>query len=152
MDDDTRILRLSAAICLAPMLAAAVCAAGIGILLAASGDFHDALGLVGLAAMFGVSLGLGLGLPAMLLIGLPTHAWLRWTGRASIYAYATTGIAPGVLAALVLLFNLPPPPGSWEGPAFVAFIGAITGAVSGGLFWWIRRPDLDRPNLATPQA
>jgi hypothetical protein len=149
MDDGSRSVRLPAAIFAAPMFAAVMCAMALGVVTTCPGEYCQP-GTIGLAAVFGTAAGLGIGVPVMLVIGLPVHALLRWARWDSVRAYALAGALPGAVGAKALLLHLGPT--QPEGVAVLYLIGAATGVLSAVLFWWIRRPDLDPPNPATSPA
>ncbi len=122
------------------------------------------LGLVG-AAMVGAWLGAVVGIPTMLLIGLPLHAYFQSRGMTTLAPYAFGGALAGVLAALA--FMLWPPAGSdflswpdfvsrwsnlvssWETPAKVLFFGGLTGVLAASTFWGLSQLHRIVPNLDT---
>lgn len=148
MDEETRRLRLSTAVFVAPAAGSLGCALALATVLSCPGEYCNAAAF-GLATVYGMAIGICLGIPAMVLIGLPAHTLLVLARRLTLLPYALAGIPAGIAAALVLERFMPIPDAT--GLAFLAAIGAGTGAVSAALFWLLRRPDLD-PNLATPAA
>lgn len=150
MDEGARIRRLFAAGFAAPLLGGSACTIVLSLLAMCPGQSCDVvlLSQVALAGAFG---GLIVGIPAMLLFGMPAHAWLWSTGRKKIWHYAIAGVLVGVLTSGAIAALYVSPFGSGDLPfPRLAIIGSGTGAVSAVVFWLIRRPDRDEPNPPTP--
>ena len=105
-------------------------------------------------AMFfsGAVFGAAIGWPAMLLFGLPAHAFLYKRRSHKIGGYLLAGALLGVLATVVITVlsmigsrdllgaNLLFTSGVFGVILLLASIGASS------IFWWIRRPDRDVPS------
>jgi hypothetical protein len=76
-------------------------------------------------------------LGSSILIGLPLTAVLRRRGRESRIAYIASGAAAGYIIPPAILFLMSAQDGYW-----IAFLGAIGGAVTGRT-WWISARDPD---------
>jgi hypothetical protein len=160
-----RTVALLVACVLAPVIAVTVGAiAFFADELLDTGEYS--LGFAG-AAIVGAWLGVVVGIPAMLLVGLPMHFHFQRRGITGAAPYALGGAVAGILASLV--FMLAPPPNGWrslsdmasrwwslveywEMPAKVLTFGALTGVLAAWIFWllWLlRRPTA---NLATPAS
>lgn len=110
----------------------------------------------------GAFVGGTVGIPAMLVAGLPAHALLYHRGLRSPVIYALAGALAGLAAALVAgqlgvldIFNsdLPAeeePPNGLMSAVWMFPQAAVFGACSALGFWLIRRPDRDAPNPPTP--
>jgi len=91
-----------------------------------------------------------LGVPAMVLFGLPIHSILLAFGYRSAWHYSLMGALAGmVVGAIVLLWlsDAPAETTNWA-PSFA--LGSFTGALSALTFWLVRRPDRDAANPARP--
>ena len=159
-----RSIALALACILAPVLAVTIgTIAFVGELGAAS---EYSLGLVG-AAMVGVWIGVVVGIPTMLLVGLPLHAHFQRRGMTGLAPYALGGAIAGVFASLA--FVLAPPPNGWqswshmvsgwwrlvlhwETPTKVIVFGALTGALAASVFWllWLLRRPAPNPTTSSP--
>jgi hypothetical protein len=148
MDDEARRLRLTTAVFVAPALGSLGCALALAFATSCPGEFCNSAAF-SLATAYGMSIGICLGIPAMILIGLPVHTLLVGARRITLLPYALAGMPAGIGAALVLERFMPMSDAT--SVAMLAAIGAGTGAASAALFWLLRRPDLD-PNLATPAS
>lgn len=108
------------------------------------------------AALFGAWFGGVIGIPTMLLIGLPLHFYFQSRGMKGLTPYAIGGAIAGLLAAL--FFMMWPPAESWSifvsrfsgiilGAYFakVLTFGALTGILAASLFWMLQR--LGGPSL-----
>jgi hypothetical protein len=91
-----------------------------------SANFLDGLAFVALYAAF-------VGPAISLTMGAALHAFLVDAKATSLTPYLIAGMAPGALLLLV---------GAIQGePNLIAWMMAMSGACSAGLFWLIRRPD-----------
>lgn len=176
---NSRLGKTIGAILFAPimggLLVGFILAMGLAFLGAPSGEQRAIVQVAFLGAVL-------LGIPITLITGLPAHAlmlamrWTRW------WSYAIAGGACGILCALVLYRNWYLLEILWgfgrssEGvdcldasgqpaicPDQVAITAAyikfavfliVGGGITGVCGWFIRRPDLDRANMASakPQA
>jgi hypothetical protein len=102
--------------------------------------------------LFAAMYGAGIGWPAMLLFGLPAHAFLYRRRSHKIGGYLLSGALLGILATVVITLlqilsttNLMGFDLLYSGGVLgvILLLCAITGA---GIFWWIRRPDRDVPS------
>lgn len=124
--------RLVAATLAAPLLGAA--GAAMTALPAICGEEISCAPIsFGFAALFGAWFGLFIGLPAMVLLGLPIHALLVKRRTTSVFAYAGAGAVVGAAVSLAY-FTL-------QATAFWVALGAGAGALASAIFWLIRRPD-----------
>lgn len=102
------------------------------------------------AALFGAWFGGVIGIPTMLLIGLPLHFYFQSRGMNGLTPYAIGGAIAGLIAAL--FFLMWPPAESWSifasrftatlfggYSAKVFFFGALTGVLAAWLFWMLHR-------------
>ncbi len=140
--------RLAVAVCAAPVAAfaiASVCAAALMRCV----DEMCVPALLPYGAMYGVMLGLALGWPTMMLIGLPLHGWLLRHVRTGVLSYVLAGavaaMAPTLASEAVAFAQSP----ADRPAAAVLIFGAATGVLCGLLFWLIRRPDRDAANPPT---
>lgn len=97
----------------------------------------------------GLWLGILIGLPCVLLLGLSAHGLLRLLSRVSRWDYvaagAACGIVPAALAQLYMVTN-------WNASlALLIFAAWISGPIAAYIFWLIRRPDRDEPPAHMPQ-
>ena len=90
----------------------------------------------------GAVVGLVLGLPVILLVGLPAHAFLYRRGWVSLAPYLVVGAAAGILP--VLAVNSP---AASEYSLFISnvtlFLVWLGGPLAAWFAWLIRRPDRD---------
>lgn len=156
-------IRLILAMLLSPVVAAAIAAIIIGILVGGvdamsscydppyehpcgAANFGDMLHFTGVASVLGGMLGAIIGWPTMLIGGLPAHAYLTRTNRTHSWIYIILGLVIGSLAMMVYfaivgdLIDLLTGEGGW-----LALSGPLSGALTAGLFWLIRRPDQMSP-------
>lgn len=124
--------RLAIATIVAPLLGAASTAM-IALPVVCGEEISCAPISFGFAAVFGGWFGLFIGLPAMVLLGLPIHALLVKRRITAIFVYAGAGALIGA-AVSIFYFML-------KATAFWVALGAGAGATSAALFWLIRRPD-----------
>lgn len=92
-----------------------------------------------------------IGLPAMLMLGLPAHVLLYRIGWRNLVAYIASGALTGALALSAILGSLylisrAPIHGTNDVLPLALAIGVATSTA----FWLIRRPDRDGPNPHTP--
>jgi hypothetical protein len=149
-------LRLILAVLFAPILAAGLVAALLAIIMVPEMVFETQIdsatsqpasipqimaSLVGFG-VFGGALGVFLGWPAMILGGLPVHAWLVRKGRTDWLPYALIGLGVGTITMLIYLLAT----GSWRDPMGLLdggpllLSGPLTGFLAASLFWLIRLP------------
>lgn len=156
-------IRLIIAMLLSPIVAAAIAAIVIGILVGGvdavsscydppyehpcgAADFADMLHFTGVASVLGGMLGAIIGWPTMLIGGLPAHAYLTRSDHTQSWIYVVLGLVIGSLAMMVYfaivgdLIDLLTGEGGW-----LALSGPLSGALTAGLFWLIRRPDQMSP-------
>jgi hypothetical protein len=101
-----------------------------------------ATSLVGFSFM-GLAFGIVIGWPAMLIGGLPLHRLLVRHQNTQAWAYALAGTLVGTVV-MVIYFMLA---NGWRDPVAVflsgpvLLSGPVTGFLSAGFFWLIRRPD-----------
>lgn len=92
-------------------------------------DWRQALGVLTTATLM-----------LFIMVGLPLHAALRWSGRGGWLAYAMTGLGTGVGLAGLLEWMVAGPeatPRTLAGVSATAAAGAIVGAASALLFWML---------------
>lgn len=141
-------LRLIAASFVAPMASAIIISLAMTTGMSCSGAPGESCiyDPIGAGLMFGGYLGLLLGVPAMVFIGLPMHAGLTRYRQTSPIAYlfagALAGVLTGGLAALVL-------PQSNNSGLVLLTVAAGAGALASAIFWLIRRPDRAAANPPT---
>jgi hypothetical protein len=149
-------LRLILAVLFAPILAAGLVAALLAVIMVPDMVFETQIdsatsqpatipqimaSLLGFG-VFGGALGLVLGWPAMILGGLPVHAWLMRKGRTGWLPYALTGLGVGTVTMLIYFLAT----GSWRDPSGLLdggpllLSGPLTGFLAASLFWFIARP------------
>ncbi|RAN33848.1 hypothetical protein [Hyphomonas pacifica] len=101
-----------------------------------------ATSLVGFALM-GLAFGVMLGWPAMIIGGVPLHAFLVRIHRTGFLIYALSGALLGTLVMLVYFFGTSgfrdPVSVLTSGPILLS--GPLTGLLTAAQFWLIRRPD-----------
>jgi hypothetical protein len=150
-------------------LVAPVIAVTVGAIAFFAGELLDtdeySLGFAG-AAMVGVWLGIVVGIPTMLLVGVPMHVHFQRRGMTGAAPYALGGALAGGLASLV--FMLAPSASGWESwsdmasgwwrlvlhwemPAKVLIFGTLTGVLAAWIFWllWLMRRPAANPPTAT---
>jgi hypothetical protein len=125
----SRLLRLAAAVSVSPPLAALV-----------TGYFFLGTTILAPYVLAGV---LWIAYPAMVLLGLPTHALLMWRNYRSVLFYAGAGALYGLVTTLALSFFVDP---DIANAIAITTTACATCAV---IFWLIRRPDRDAANPAT---
>lgn len=159
----TRHIRLMLALFLSPVVAAAIAAIVIGLLMGSvdtmsacyeppyepscgATNFGDMLQFVGAVSIFGGVMGGMIGWPAMLIGGLPVHAYLARKNQTRLWIYTVLGLIIGSLAMFAYfsvvgdLIDLLTGEGGW-----LALSGPLSGGLAAGLFWLIRRPDQMSP-------
>lgn len=151
-------IRLIIATLLAPIVAAAIAAIVIGLpmggadMMTACNEppydpcgaptFGDILQFVGTASVIGGMMGAAIGWPAMLIGGLPAHAYLTRRNQTHFWIYTALGAVIGSVAMIVYfaivgdLMSLLVGDGGW-----LTISGPLSGGLAAGLFWFIRRPD-----------
>ncbi len=149
-----RRIRLLAALVLAPLGASATVAMSLAAITICP-RYGCNLEILTFAGLAGVTYGAVVGVPTVVLAGLPVHHILSIIGRTHVLPYVLAGGLIGLPAAVFGLailsrgsLNM-----SAEGWAFACALGAITGAMSALVFWLIRRPDRDvraNPPTSTP--
>lgn len=107
---------------------------------------YEVLETLGRLALLGAMLGALIGIPAMLLGGLPAHAWLLSRRRTSLVYYASVGAFVGLTAAAAFCFFEDPNISNWlfeVQTLLLALImpGIVAGGIAATLFWLISRPD-----------
>ena len=151
------LIHLIFATLFAPVVAAAIAAALLAMALAPglvfqvevnSAEYRPATlrevatSLIGFSSI-GAVMGTVLGWPTMAIAGLPVHRWLVRKGRTGGLTYSLLGAAVGTVTMLVYFAatgSLRHPLGLLDAwPLLLA--GPVTGLLSAGLFWFIRRPD-----------
>lgn len=151
------LIQLIFATLFAPVVAAAIAAALLVMAIAPelvfqvdvnSAEYRPATlreiatSLVGFGAI-GAAMGAVLGWPTMAIAGLPAHGWLVRNGRTGGLTYSLLGVAVGTVTMFVYFTAT----GSWRNPLGLLdawpllLAGPVTGLLSAGLFWFIRRPD-----------
>lgn len=157
-----RIASLFMACILSPVIATALGA------IVFFGDFGPpgpySFGLIGVA-MIGGGLGAIVGIPTMMLLGLPLHAYFQSRGMTGLTPYAIGGAFAGLLASLAFL--LWPPAGgdwlswsnfisrlssltsSWEFLTKALVVGVLTGVLAALLFRSLARLHCFAPNPPT---
>jgi len=100
----------------------------------------------------GAVFGAGIGWPAMLLFGLPAHAFLYKRRSHKIGGYLLSGALLGVLATVAITLFATVGMRDLMG-ANLLYSGGIFGVIlllssigASSIFWWIRRPDRDVPS------
>ena len=94
------------------------------------------------AALLAIIMVMVLGWPAMILGGLPVHAWLVRKGRTDWLPYALIGLGVGTITMLIYLLAT----GSWRDPMGLLdggpllLSGPLTGFLAASLFWLLRIP------------
>jgi len=159
-----RLIALALTCILAPVIAVTIGTIAFVGDLGAAGEYS--LGLIG-TAMVGIWLGVVVGVPTMLLVGLPLHAHFQRRSMTGLTPYALGGALAGVLASLAFMLA-PPPSGwlswshmvsgwwrlveSWEISAKVLIFGALTGVLAASMFWllWLLRRPVAIPTTPTP--
>ncbi|RAN40114.1 hypothetical protein [Hyphomonas sp. GM-8P] len=149
-------LRLTLAVVFAPILAAGLVAALLAMIMVPelvfqteinSATYRPATAPEIMASLFGFgaiggALGIVLGWPAMILGGLPVHAWLIRKGRTDWMPYALIGLGVGTITMLIYLLatgSLQDPLRALDvGPLLMS--GPLTGFLAASLFWLIRLP------------
>ena len=107
-------------------------------------EIFETLGFIGL---LGVTLGTLVGVPAMLLVGLPAHLWLVSTRRTALAYYASFGAVTGVIASFAFGYIQDPEMWTWIFSEIYYLLGgvvapgAMAGAVSAIMLFIIARPD-----------
>lgn len=155
-------LRLILAVLFAPILAAGLVAALLAVIMVPDMVFQTAIdsatyrpattpeimaSLLGFG-VFGGALGVFLGWPAMILGGLPVHAWLVRKDRTEWLPYALIGLGVGTVTMLIYLLAT----GGWRDPLGLLdggpllLSGPLTGFLAASLFWLIRLP----PRIPAP--
>ncbi|KCZ91101.1 hypothetical protein [Hyphomonas jannaschiana] len=155
-------LRLILAVLFAPILAAGLVAALLAIIMVPDLVFQTEIdsatsrpatapeimaSLFGFGAIGG-AMGIVLGWPAMILGGLPVHAWLVRKGRTDWLPYALIGLGVGTITMLIYFLAT----GSWRDPMGLLdggpllLSGPLTGFLAASLFWLIRLP----PRIPAP--
>lgn len=154
--------RLVAAALISPVLGGVVAAELVGmiffpkeiffVLLSDSVTYRPATPSVifetlGFVALLGVTLGTLVGIPAMLLVGLPVHGWLVSKHRTALAYYASFGAVAGVIASFAFCYIQDPKMWTWIFSEIYFLLsavvapGAMAGAISAILLWLISRPD-----------
>jgi hypothetical protein len=148
-------LRLILAVLFAPILAAGLVAALLAMIMVPDLVFQTEIGSATyrpatvpeiMASLFGFgaiggALGIVLGWPAMILGGLPVHAWLVRKGRTGWLPYALTGLGVGTFTMLIYFLAT----GSLRDssllldPSPLLLSGPLTGFLAASLFWLIRQ-------------
>jgi hypothetical protein len=100
----------------------------------------------------GAIFGAAIGWPAMLLFGLPAHAFLYKRRSHKIGGYLLAGALLGVLATIVITVLSTIGTRDVLG-ANLLYTGGVFGVIlllasigASSIFWWIRRPDRDVPS------
>ena len=98
------------------------------------------------APVYGLVYAIGVGLPAMLVIGLPLHFGLRRLNLTTLPAYVATGLIGGAVTVGAIFFLAGLNFGtSYATPLNDAFavlpVGLLIGICVSSAFWFIRRPD-----------
>jgi hypothetical protein len=108
---------------------------------------------VPVAVLFsGALFGAAIGWPAMLLFGLPAHAFLYKRRSHKIGGYLLAGALLGVLATVIITALTTIGARDLLG-ANLLYTGGVFGVIlllasigASSIFWWIRRPDRDVPS------
>lgn len=137
----SRAYRTVAGFLVAPMMPAVILA---GVVLAAGGNAQT-LGYAAFASYIAY--------PFALLVGLPAFLVMRRKGWDGWRAYAVAGVALG-LVFLVLFAGLAGFEGDAANPAWLNLLAnlafllpfvLVSALSSAMIFWWVARPDLQRP-------
>jgi hypothetical protein len=147
-------LRLAAAIVLGPIIGAVVFAIILRLL---SFPLTSPIATVVDIVAMALPLALGLGIPGMLILGLPAHSMLVKAGQRSLLMYAIAGLIAGVFVACLFLCSVwlydvgSDSPGQLTSDhLFTVLLFAIPlGGLSAAIFWVIRRPDRDQASSAS---
>ncbi len=99
----------------------------------------------------GAILGLIIGLPLMVALGLPIHSYLTKRGAVGSIDYVLAGTLAGILLAVIgtLLF---PRSDGWDSQWLLMTMFGLGGPVAAYIAWLIRRPDRDEPPAHMPQS
>ncbi|QYJ00821.1 hypothetical protein KUV46_00120 [Thalassovita mediterranea] len=154
--------RLVAAVLISPVLGGLVAAELVGmiffpkeiffVLLSDSVTYRPATPFeifetLGSIAVVGVTLGALVGIPAMLLVGVPVHVWLVSTRRTALAYYASSGAAAGIIAGFAFGHIQDPEMWTWVFSEIYSLLvvvvvpGAVAGGIAAILFWLVSRPD-----------
>ena len=120
---------------LSVIISAAFTAVGFAILFYASGDGDFAAAAFGIAFV-GATLVIGL---AAVVLGLPLTQLLESSGWERPWSYPFAGFVFGGAIAYIVSVAINEPPGQASDELFVLLIGALPGALCGGLWWWFER-------------
>jgi hypothetical protein len=99
--------------------------------------------LFGMGA-FGAIVSAVVGIPGMLLLGLPAHMALLRRGQTQLIAYALSGLLAGTVIMLVY-FGRSAGLSFLKDPDALLLSGPVAGTLGATLFWLIRRPDKMSP-------
>lgn len=141
-----RIGRTLGGLILAPLLGGVVAATVTVIVAEVINPLSGALMSLHIFILMGLVAGAGLGIPAALIVGLPIHLLMKRAGMAGRLHYAALG---GLISVLLFVAMTGAALLTWSSMNTVLAIAfALAGAISGSVFWSIRRPDHDiRPVL-----
>jgi hypothetical protein len=142
-----RFLKLAIATIAAPYMGVTTTLGGILVVGSFETGWESAASSVGL--LIGVSAFAGgiIGLPAMLILGLPIHWLLVYINYPRSFGYVFGGAIVGTLVGALFALIMDDRSLTSHGP--LLGFGAISGGVTAAYFWLIRRPDLDAPNPST---
>ncbi|HMJ93003.1 MAG TPA: hypothetical protein VK472_02755 [Allosphingosinicella sp.] len=122
--------------CILSVFISALCTAvGFAILFYASGDGGIAaaaftVALIGAMMIIGVS---------AVLLGLPLTQLLESNGWERPWSYPLAGFVLGGVIAYIAAGALNEAANLWPDRLFLLLIGALPGALCGGLWWWLER-------------
>ncbi|MEQ9506921.1 MAG: hypothetical protein RLO80_11675 [Hyphomonas sp.] len=103
----------------------------------------DQLAHMGMSVTGGGAMGLMLGLPILVLAGLPAHAWLVGRSKTDLRYYAIAGLLTGMIGAVPLFgFNLPRALLQDARSVLpLLLLCSLCGMIAASVFWFLRRPD-----------
>lgn len=120
---------------LSVLISAAATAVGFAILFYSSGD-GDYAAVAFVVAFIGATLVIGL---AAVVLGLPLTQLLESSGWERPWSYPLAGFVFGAAIAIIVSVAINEPAGQGSDESFVLLIGALPGALCGGLWWWLER-------------